>query len=292
MTLQQMIEYKNAWNWTNEMISGRSGVPVSTVRKIFSGATAAPRYATLCALEAAFLEETWHRDPDFEKIKKAGCLCDPHPLPEGYTANRTAEAVPVYQIQEKKPGEYTLEDYYALPDDQRVELIDGTFFVMETPGVLHQIIDGLILHQLFSYIAEKGGSCIPLAAPTDVQLDCDDRTMVEPDVLVVCYRSKLKDRCVYGAPDLVMEILSPATRTKDLYLKPYKYQAAGVREYWIIYPKEEKVLVYDFDHDVPPMISGFDAKIPVGIFDGDCVIDFCQIRERTAFLRERPEDPD
>ena len=256
MTLEELKQLKKESGWTNQMIADRSGVPLSTVQKIFSGATDAPRYATLQALEAAFYTET----------------------------------VPAYQTAQKRPGEFTLEDYYALPDDQRVELIDGTFYVMETPKVVHQGLGGEVFIQLRDYIRKTGRKCVPFLAPVDVQLDCDNRTMVEPDVLVLCDRSKLIRRCIYGAPDLVMEILSPSTRKKDCSLKLHKYCNAGVREYWIIYPEERKVVVYDFENNSPPQIFGFDAQIPVGIFHGDCVIDFHEICEAIDFMFDLPEN--
>ena len=115
-----------------------------------------------------------------------------------------------------------------------------------------------------------------IPSPVDVQLDCDEKTMVQPDVVVVlCDRSKVIRRCIYGAPDLVVrDTLSPSTRQKDVTIKLNKYIAAGVREYWIIDPDQCQVLVYDFSAAIYPVIYGFDAKIPVAIWDGDCVIDF------------------
>ncbi|MBO4288610.1 MAG: Uma2 family endonuclease [Lachnospiraceae bacterium] len=225
-------------------------------------------------------------------LAASGRVCDSQPYQDPKKVYQAAEALPAYKIEEKKPGEFTLEDYYALPDDQRVELIDGTFFVMEAPGTLHQGLSAEIYGQLRDHIRDKKGSCLPLYAPIDVQLDCDNRTMVEPDVLVLCDRSKLIRRCIYGAPDLVMEILSPSTRKKDCSLKLHKYCNAGVREYWIIYPEEKKVVVYDFENDAPPRIYGFDAKIPVGIFHGDCVIDFQEICDSIGFLFDLPEGPE
>lgn len=85
------------------------------------------------------------------------------------------------------------------------------------------------------------------SAPVDVQLDCDEKTMVQPDVLVVCDREKIVPTHVYGAPDLIMEILSPATRKIDMNIKHSKYAAAGVREYWLIDPDKKKIVVYDLE---------------------------------------------
>ena len=110
-------------------------------------------------------------------------------------------------------------------------------------------------------------------APVDVQLDCDDKTMVEPDVIILCDRSKDINRCIYGAPDFVAEVLSKSTRRKDIGVKTYKYANAGVREYWMIDPKDMKVIVYTFaqndDAEDTVSIFGFQDKIPVGIITGN-----------------------
>ena len=189
----------------------------------------------------------------------------------------------------KKQGEYTLEDYYALPDERRVELIDGVIYDMSAPTTIHQMIGSEIREQLSSFIKSKKGTCIPFAAPVDVQLDCDDRTMVQPDVLVVCDRDKIIKRCIYGAPDFVVEVLSPSTKRKDGIIKLSKYISAGVREYWIVDPDKKQVVVYDFQKEDYPVIYGFGGEIPVGIFDGECRVDFAEIYEYIRFLYEKEE---
>ena len=184
----------------------------------------------------------------------------------------------------KQQGEYTLEDYYALPDDQRAELIDGVLYNMAPPTGIHQFFSGEIYAQLRDYVREKRGKCMPFVAPYDVQLDRDDRTMVEPDVFVVCNRDQIRKNVVYGAPDFVVEVLSPSTRKKDIWLKLHKYRDAGVREYWIVDPDGKTVTVYDFEHDSEPEIYGFEGKVPVNIFGRTCEIDFADIYERIRFL--------
>lgn len=84
---------------------------------------------------------------------------------------------------EKRKGEYTLEDYYNMPEDRRVELIDGGIYDMAAPTPLHQLIAGAVYAGIRAFIRENGGDCIPFIAPADVQLDCDSRTMVQPDVV-------------------------------------------------------------------------------------------------------------
>ena len=256
MTVEEMKKRKKDFGFTNEKISELSGVPLGTVQKIFAGTTESPRYDTLQALERLFSREQ-------------GML---------------KESVTAYQV--KRQGEYTLEDYYALPDERRVELIDGVIYDMSAPSSIHQLIGTEIWERLKDYIKEKKGTCIPFAAPLDVQLDCDDRTMLQPDVMVVCDRSKIIRRCIYGAPDFIAEILSPSTRKKDIMIKLKKYIEAGVAEYWIVDPDKKKVVVYDFAHEELPVIYGFDAEIPVGIFNGECRVNFAEIYEYISFLYE------
>ncbi|MCD7820355.1 MAG: Uma2 family endonuclease [Lachnospiraceae bacterium] len=169
---------------------------------------------------------------------------------------------------------YTLQDYYALPDTQRVELIDGMFYDMAAPGLAHRTAAAQIFRQLDAFIDMQDGSCLPFMSPVDVQLDCDDRTMVQPDVVVLCDMRKARERCIYGAPDLVIEVLSPSTAWKDQVIKRKKYQHAGVREYWMIDLKQEKVIVYDFEHEYHPVIYGMDVPVPVRIYEGKCQIQF------------------
>ena len=128
-----------------------------------------------------------------------------------------------------------------------------------------------------------------MAAPMDVQLDCDDKTMVQPDVMVICDRDKITRKCIYGAPDLAVEILSDSTKKKDMYVKLGKYMEAGVREYWLVDPKGKKVIAYDFEAEVTPSIYGFSSKVPVGIFGGECEVDFAKIYEYISFLYEEDD---
>jgi Uma2 family endonuclease len=174
-------------------------------------------------------------------------------------------------------GSYTVEDYRALPDEERVELIDGYFFYMEAPTVIHQRIAAEVFFQINYYIKAKKGKCVPLIAPVDVQLDCDEHTMVQPDVLIICHDERMTPKCIYGSPDFIMEVISPSTKRKDCLKKLYKYENAGVREYWILDPYDKKVLVYFFEDGIYPVIHGLDEPIPVNIYGGDLVIDLSDI---------------
>ena len=256
MTIEEIRRRKKELGYTNEQIAELSGVPLGTVQRIFAGVTDTPRYATIMSLSKVFQEES-------DMIKESAI-----------------------QYQSKKQGEYTLNDYYSLPGERRVELIDGVIYDMSSPTNIHQLLAVQIWKTIESYIREKKGNCVPFVAPADVQLDCDDKTMVQPDVFVVCDRSKIIKRCTYGAPDLIVEILSPSTRKKDINIKLKKYIGAGVAEYWIVDPDKKTVVVYDFAHDELPVIYGFDAKVPVGLFDGECEVDFAEIYDYISFLYE------
>ena len=132
-------------------------------------------------------------------------------------SDRIGETACPYGEQEK--GRYTLKDYYALPEERRVELIDGVFYDMSVPTTAHQIVIRRISRFLEDYIDEKEGLCVLFNSPVDVQLDRDNDTMVQPDMLVVCDREKIWNRCIYGAPDFIMEVISPSTGWKDSTIK-------------------------------------------------------------------------
>ncbi len=258
MTIQEMCQKKQQLGYSYEKIAELSNLPLSTVQKVLGGITKSPRYDTLKALEAVF---------------------------EKPTAQMIAEA-PLSYSYGKKQGEFTLEDYYRIPDDIRVELIDGVIYDMAAPTSLHQFISLEISVVLHEYIRKNKGRCIPLAAPVDVQLDCDEKTMLQPDVLIVCDREKFRRGIVYGAPDFIVEILSPSTRKKDLSVKLTKYMNAGVREYWIVDPDKKRVIVYDMEHDAFPEIYTFQDQVPVRIFEGKCTINFKEVFEYAEFLYE------
>lgn len=187
-------------------------------------------------------------------------------------------------------GKYTVEDYWNWPKNERIELIDGVIYVMSSPTALHQDVVMEIYVRLRDHIRKKGGTCHAFVSPIGVQLDCDEKTMVQPDVLLLCDRDKLKRRVIYGAPDFVAEVLSPSTRRKDLLIKSRKYQNAGVREYWMIDPEKQQVMVYDFENDCDVAIYGFTDKISMRIFDGELVIDMAEIEESSGFMRDLPEE--
>ncbi|MCD7743868.1 MAG: Uma2 family endonuclease, partial [Lachnospiraceae bacterium] len=202
---------------------------------------------------------------------------------EGSSPSLVSEALAEYGVS-RQQGEYTLEDYLAWPKEQRVELIDGVIYDMAAPTLIHQAIGGRLYTVFSNFITGRQGSCMAFISPVDVQLDCDDKTIVEPDVLIICDPSKLHRERIYGAPDFVAEVLSPSTSRKDRFLKLSKYRRAGVREYWLIDPDRKKVMVYEFAKSDSAKIYGFSDRVPVGIYNGECQVDFAEIYRQIAFL--------
>lgn len=170
---------------------------------------------------------------------------------------------------------YTIEDIYALPEGERAELIDGQIYYMSPPDTRHQRISTRLVSAIGRYIGEHKGKCEVFAAPFAVYLDEKTNTYVEPDVSVICDPDKLDDRGCKGAPDWIIEIVSPASRRMDYYTKLFKYRTAGVREYWIVDPLKEQILVYDFENEDTEQYT-FQDSIKVGIYE-DLRIDFAKM---------------
>jgi len=269
MNMEELRRRKAELGYTNEQIAERSGVPLSTVQKVFAGVTQQPRYETLMALERVL-------SPDAAVVRESVF---------SYHAGSCG-------LLGKKQGEYTLEDLEKLPDDVRAELIDGVLYIAASPSLPHQLILGEILHTVKEHIRKNRGQCIAVTAPSDVMFRKDDTNLYQPDLYVVCDRSKLVRGGVIGVPDFIVEILSPSTRKKDMLVKLSKYLENDVREYWIVDPDEKRIMVYaetEEGDDVDLKIYGFADVVPVGIFDGQCQVDFRQIYEEIAFLYELEE---
>lgn len=306
MDLETLKAQKKKLHYNYQTISQLSGVPLSTVQKIFGGVTKSPSYANMSAIERilfpnaadtednsgpdgrsgseersasddsfhtgedsasrdktnagknsasgsklysnAFIQDTSYGAVDtdqlYEDIKKTA---------QRYSLTDSVREASAYDAAVKKEkkapirqGEWTLEDRDALPDNVRTELIDGVLYVLQAPRIIHQLIAGEIYRQISNFLHEHPCSCTVFIAPVDVVLDRDNRTVLEPDVLAVCDVDLINDKNIFGSPDFVVEILSPSTRSKDKQLKLGKYALAGVREYWIVDPDKERVIVYRF----------------------------------------------
>ena len=162
---------------------------------------------------------------------------------------------------------YTIKDIYSLPDGQHAELIDGQIYDMTPPTPSHQRIRFAISQKIADYIETHGGKCEVFPAPFAVFLIDDDKTYVEPDISVVCDQNKISDRGCEGAPDWIIEIVSPSSRRMDYYKKNSLYADAGVREYWIVDPLKERTMVCNFEENDSPMIISFDQAVQSSIYD-------------------------
>ena len=270
MDIERLKRRKRQLGYTNEEVARRSGVPLGTVQKVLGNTTRNPRKETVLAL-ARVLDPVMAMEMD----------SDGSELKETVFAYKTKAA--------KEQGEYTLDDYYAMPEDRRVELIDGVIYDMNAPSMAHQIVAGEVYHQLVECIEEHDMPCMPGIAPIDVQLDRDDRTMVQPDVLIAMDPDLNIGHCLFGTPEFIMEVLSPSTRSKDQILKLGKYKNAGCLEYWVADPENERVTVYYFRDETWPQIYSFDDQVPVRISDGLCAIDFARVKRKLQRLNDPRE---
>lgn len=153
----------------------------------------------------------------------------------------------------KKPEKYSYADYLTWDDDRRYEIIDGEVFDMTSPGVLHQSIS-MELARVFANFFENT-PCKVFAAPLDVLLAKNTSkaeevfTVVQPDIMVVCDPKKIEEHGIVGAPDLVVEIISPSTSAKDNIIKRRIYEQAGVNEFWLVHPVDRLIRVYKLGKD-------------------------------------------
>ena len=279
MDTEELKARKKALGYTNKMISELSGVPLGTVNKIFSGATDAPRYDTLRAIEDVLKARKY--------IKERGKFVYNWPGMDTSTLCVEESVLSTFYKTDKHPGEFTGEDFYSMPEDRRMELIEGFFYEMGSPTVVHQAIVfevSLLFRNCVDAHPEK--DCEVFVSPLAVKLCPDDKTYVMPDIIVVCDREQLSDlQHITGAPALLVEVLSPSNRDHDIDFKYKIYRKYGIKEYWIIDPDRYEVLVHDLTNSFFPKIYTFDDEVPVGISGGECSIDFRRVKARLERLR-------
>ena len=297
MTLEEMQMRRRVLGYTYKDLADRSGVPLPTVQKIFGGATKTPREATRKALEAVLREGG--AGSKGKKIRGAVSAIRDNRLsesPEFYGSfssdSSAGDKAPAYPLlPHKRQGEYTAADREELPAENRTELIDGVLYDLAAPSNVHQVILQEVYAQLRECIRKNGRQCYAFMAPSDVWIDGNDRTVLQPDLYVICDYSMLSDRHrTVGAPVLVIEVISPSTKSRDFLLKAYKYSAAGVREYWLIDPEKEKITVFNYASD--PSGSereeySFGDAVPIASAGGKCRIDFKAVKDvldRLGFL--------
>jgi len=173
----------------------------------------------------------------------------------------------------KLPTHYTYADYCNWSEDERWELINGEAYAMSAPSRLHQKILVELARQIGNYLEEK--TCEIYVAPFDVRLpkrnEKDEQidTVVQPDLSIICDENKLDDKGCRGAPDWIIEILSPSSKLMDMEVKRKLYEQHGVKEYWIIHPEERYIMIYLFDFQGKynqPIIFSLDKPVQVSLF--------------------------
>jgi len=259
-TLEELKQLKENFGLTYEEIQKNCSLSISTIQKAFGGINKHPRLTTLEELTKAI-----------EKL-----LPGISHSQEIYTQSG-----------------YTYDDYLKLelPEGKRIEIIDGVIYDMSAPTLQHQDITGFFYRRFTDFIEKNKGKCKAYISPVDVRLEFDttDMTVVQPDVLVICDRAKSEDgKSIKGAPDFILEVLSPSSRKIDMNLKLKKYRESGVREYWIVDYDAGVVIKNIFDPQIISESKGSTEQtkiyttsdvIPVEIYGGALKIDFNDVRE-------------
>ncbi|MDO4555982.1 MAG: Uma2 family endonuclease, partial [Lachnospiraceae bacterium] len=159
---------------------------------------------------------------------------------------------------------------------ERVEIFDGIVYDIASPSQIHQSLSMQLSTVINNYILSKNGFCSIFSAPFDVKLSDNPLTVVQPDIMVICDKDKLDEKRCNGAPDFIIEIVSPSNPSDDYIRKLYYYQNYGVREYWIVDPRRKTVTVNFFESDILNVQYSFDSVIKVNIYE-DLLINFSEI---------------
>ena len=161
----------------------------------------------------------------------------------------------------KKENHFTVNDYMNWDDENRYELLDGIVYdFAPAPNIKHQSLVSNLFGKIYSLL--QGKKCLPFVSPTDVVLSED--TVVQPDIMIICDKSKLTEQNIAGAPDVIFEIISPSTGYKDKQIKLYLYEKYGVKEYFIVFPDEELVEYYILKNNkyhIPEILGWKDVLI-------------------------------
>jgi Uma2 family endonuclease len=289
VNIKDIRRRKKELNLTTAEIAYRAKLPVSTVSKVMTGETTRPRYITVEKINEvlareemlirvrAYIDELLayikeHPDEDVDQIKfekeyRRRNNLDKSSLPYSKPID-TAVVQPSGNLAILRTERVNIEQLLDLEQDRRLELIDGHLIVNEFPGMRHQLLVKNLGKVIDRYIDETGGECLMLNVGANVRLDEDDYNLVGPDIVVLCDSNKVEELGIIGAPDWIIEVVSPSSRGRDYKLKMCKYINAGVREYWIIDPEKEKVTTYIEGEPTMAYVYGFDDDIPVYIYEG------------------------
>lgn len=308
MDIKELRKKKRELGLTNDRVSELSGVPLSTVQKAFAGTTSRPREETLLRIERAIIQYEINKKRAVYELKPDdSSWIDETDLLELYDEYKTVipgsgyDKSDEFKLPLKKQGEYTLHDFYSMPPDKRIEIIDGVMIYMDAPTNKHQLIVKEINRRIDEHISANNMDCVTLMAPIDVMLENDNRNMVEPDIVVLCLKededidaadkdSKNADedseynegglypyaKFINAVPDWVIEVVSPGSRSTDLGFKQKKYMSVGVKEYWAVDHEKETIIVSTATEEYI-RIYPLRSIVPVSISDGSFSIDFTEL---------------
>lgn len=266
--IEELRKRKKELGMTTEVLSSLSGVPVGTLNKILAGSTTSPRLSTMQALEEVLFppEDAWQSWNEY--VRNAL-------IEQGYTEGEVLhDGEPA---EWRKTGNSTYEDLELLPGDVRGELIDGEIFVINAASMTHQFIIDYFGDRVKEYIRDNKGKCVPCFSPGAFLAE-DDRNFLIPDFAVVCDPEKISNKGIDGGPDFVLEVLSPSTAYRDRTKKFSKYQAMGVREYWLIDPEKKQLTAYTLFGEGKTVLQPLSGKRGLAIFGGKPKIDLLEIR--------------
>lgn len=301
MNISELKERKKELKLTTRQLAYLAELPVGTVSKIMTGETKNPSYITVEKLEKALLhKEMASRIEAYRKAfykylqeNQDDMDVDPKKFEEKYRSDNNLDNAPIPFARKKginnsiegnlaKSADYriTTSILGELEEDKFVELLDGKLIIGQAPGLEHQIIVQNLGKVFDKFIDENNGRCKVFNVGINIFLDEDEYTMLIPDVVVVCDESRLDEKGIIGAPDFVIEVVSDSTRRIDYNEKMHKYMGAGVREYWIVDPKKERITVYLEGEPMMVYVYGFDDEVPVEIYDGILTICGREINQR------------
>lgn len=177
-----------------------------------------------------------------------------------------------------QPETITLEQYEVLPEESRIEVFDDIVYDMAGPSQIHQSVSMQLSTVINNYLLRRKGPCSIFSAPFDVMLSDKPLTIVHPDIMVICDKNKLDGKRCNGAPDFIIEIVSPGSPSDDYIRKLYYYKNYGVREYWIVDPRRKIITVNYFEGNIVSVQYPFDSIIKVNIYE-DLFINFSDIAD-------------
>lgn len=295
MTVEEIRKRKKRLKLTTQQLAILAELPLGTVSKILTGETKNPSYLTIEKLEATIeKEEMLARVEAYQKAMHQYFL--EHPEDEGNQkkfeeiyrkVNRLNDAPIPYAVpKDEEPVMYgslalrdqrmTINELSKMGESRDLQLIDGQLIVSEMAGVSHQRMVKRLGRAISDFVEKKQGTCEVFDVGVNVYLDEDEYTLVIPDLAVVCNPSQITERGVVGAPDWVIEVVSPSTRQNDYHKKLHKYMDAGVREYWIVDMDRRMVSVCINGEPMQVTIYSFEDEIPVHIYGGDLCLSICK----------------